>query len=516
MSEGFVKRLKIPLASQNIFIQNGVLAISSRFKGFIKLVKSFQVQVFLVITVISTLIMVIYLGTLISTYDERAYAFKVSEIQGYGNVIANKIIANGILSVSSVADASAEMSALAEIYDGRIIVVDDNLKIIKDTYGLEEGKTLISEETILTFRGTNSLYRNNEERYVELTLPIIHPTTKNITGALIMSFSLDSILNMEKNLRDTAGVVGTLVFIVLVVFAALYVRWLVRPFRRLKVSMDNFTDGYIDTVKSVHGFTEFEAVNDSFARMIERANALESSRQEFVSNVSHELKTPMTSIKVLADSLLSQEEVSNELYREFMVDINEEIERENKIINDLLSLVKLDKKSGEMNITNANMNDMIEQILKRLKPIAEQKGVELVFESFRNVVAGVDEVKLSLALTNLVENAIKYNVEDGWVRVSLNADHKYFFVKVSDSGIGIPKEAQDLIFDRFYRVDKARSRGTGGTGLGLSITKNVVIMHKGAIKVFSKENEGTTFTVRIPLNYRSPIEGEVEEAQDEE
>lgn len=125
----------------------------------------------------------------------------------------------------------------------------------------------------------------------------------------------------------------------------------------------------------------------------------------------------------------------------------------------------------------------------------------MIYESFRPVVAEVDEVKLSLAISNLIENAIKYNVEDGWVRVSLNADHKYFFIKVSDSGIGIPETAQDSIFERFYRVDKARSRETGGTGLGLAITKNVIQMHRGAIKVYSKEGEGTTFNVRIPLNY---------------
>ena len=110
-------------------------------------------------------------------------------------------------------------------------------------------------------------------------------------------------------------------------------------------------------------------------------------------------------------------------------------------------------------------------------------------------------MKLSLALNNLVENAVKYNVEDGWVRVTLDADHKYFYVKVSDSGIGIPEAAQPFVFDRFYRVDKARSRESGGTGLGLAITKSVVLRHKGTIKVYSRENEGTTFTVRIPLNY---------------
>ena len=144
---------------------------------------------------------------------------------------------------------------------------------------------------------------------------------------------------------------------------------------------------------------------------------------------------------------------------------------------------------------------MVERILKRLRPIAAKRNIELVLESFRPVVAQIDEVKLTSAVSNLVENAIKYNVLDGWVHVSINADHKYFYIKVEDSGIGIPKESQDLIFDRFYRVDKTRSRETGGTGLGLAITRNIILMHRGAIKVYSKENEGTTFTMRIPLNY---------------
>ena len=126
-----------------------------------------------------------------------------------------------------------------------------------------------------------------------------------------------------------------------------------------------------------------------------------------------------------------------------------------------------------------------------------------MLESFRPVTADVDEVKLTLALSNLVENAIKYNKIDGtgWVHVSLNADHQYFFVKVEDSGMGIPEDSLEHIYERFYRVDKSHSREIGGTGLGLAITRNSIIMHRGAIKVYSVLGEGTTFDVRIPLNY---------------
>ena len=144
-----------------------------------------------------------------------------------------------------------------------------------------------------------------------------------------------------------------------------------------------------------------------------------------------------------------------------------------------------------------------QQILKRLQPIADKQKVELVLESFRPITADVDEVKLTLAITNLVENGIKYNRDDGegWVHVSLNADHQYFYLKVEDNGIGIPEESLEHIYERFYRVDKSHSREIGGTGLGLAITRSSILMHRGAIKAHSVLNEGTTFDVRIPLNY---------------
>jgi signal transduction histidine kinase len=208
-------------------------------------------------------------------------------------------------------------------------------------------------------------------------------------------------------------------------------------------------------------------------------------------------------MKVLADSINSMPDAPKEMYQEFMADITNEIERENKIITDLLSLVKMDKSAADLNITTVNMNDLLEQILKRLQPIADKQQVELVLESFRPITAEVDEVKLTLAITNLVENGIKYNRNDatGWVHVSINADYQYFYLKIEDNGIGIPEDSLDHIYERFYRVDKSHSREIGGTGLGLAITRSCILMHRGAIKAYSVLGEGTTFDVRIPLNY---------------
>ena len=217
--------------------------------------------------------------------------------------------------------------------------------------------------------------------------------------------------------------------------------------------------------------------------------------------MSHELKTPITSIRVLADSLMGMDNPPVELYQEFMEDISREIDREAKIIDDLLTLVRMDRSSPDLTITSVSVNALVEDVLRRLRPIARKRNIELSYESIREVRADLDEVKFTLAVTNLVENAIKYNREEGWVRVSLDADHKFFYIEVSDNGIGIPTEFQPHVFERFYRVDKARSRESGGTGLGLAITRNIILLHHGAIRLKSEEGTGTTFTVRIPLNY---------------
>ena len=206
-------------------------------------------------------------------------------------------------------------------------------------------------------------------------------------------------------------------------------------------------------------------------------------------------------MKILADSLVMQENVPAEIYEEFMEDIVHEIDRENQIINDLLTLVKMDKTQASLNIAPTNINELLEMLLKRISPIAEKRNITIRLETLRQVVAEVDEVKLSLACNNIIENAVKYNHDGGKVDVSLNGDHKFFYIRVKDTGVGIPEDCQEQIFERFYRVDKARSRETGGTGLGLAISRNVILLHKGSIRVHSKEGEGTTFIIRIPLNY---------------
>ncbi len=461
-----------------------------------------RIYLLLVFIVLGVVPLSFFTYVLLNTYEDQAVNNRIKVLQNQGYMLSNLLSPSVYLTDGEDPLISAEVTRIADIYHGRIIIVNNNLNIIKDTYSLADGKFLISEDVIQCLKGyNNSPVHNRKTHYIRLTYPVTHNDTKEIMGAIIMSFSSKDIQSIRDSMEQRVVLFAVTLAVLIVVFAVYFSGVLTKPLTNVVNSIDHMTEGYMEEGVSIKGYNEIEKISDSFNHMINRMQKLENSRQEFVSNVSHELKTPITSIKVLADSLLTQEDIPIELYREFLLDITDEIERENKIINDLLSLVKLDKTVGDMNITAVNINELLELILRRLTPIAKKNNIEMIYESFRPVIAEVDEVKLSLALSNLIENAIKYNTEDGWVRVSLNADHKYFFIKVSDSGIGIPEEAQDFIFERFYRVDKARSRETGGTGLGLAITKNVIQMHRGAIKVYSKENEGTTFNVRIPLNY---------------
>jgi len=445
--------------------------------------------------------LLIFAVVTLNTYEEKLVDNKINEINAQGNILSNLLIQTLVSGDFDNTDIDYEIIRMADVYKGRILVVNKNLKIIKDTYGLESGKYIISDDVVKSFKGLGKNYHNREKNYIKSIYPVTDKENKEVIGVIIMNISTKEILSLRSIMEYKAIIFTISLSIIILMFSVYYSEKLTRPLNNVILSIDKLTEGYMNEKFNIKGYYEIEKISDSFNHMLSRLEKLENSRQEFVSNVSHELKTPITSIKVLADSLLLQDDVPVELYKEFLFDITEEIERENKIINDLLSLVKLDKTSGDLNITNININELLEQILKRLRPISNIRNIELIFESFRPVSANVDEVKITLAISNLIENAIKYNKEDGWVRVSLNADHKYFYVKVEDSGIGIPVDSQEDIFERFYRIDKARSRETGGTGLGLSITKNIIQMHRGVIKLYSKENEGTTFNVRIPLNY---------------
>ena len=475
----------------------------------ISLLRSLRVRIFLILMIMGMIPSFVTRTTLLRNYEERAVNVKISEVSNQFKIIANHLLTYNYLQDTSSEVINAELNQISNLYDGRVLIINSNFKVIKDTYGISEGKTIISEEVVKCFKGENTTYYDDKDGFIEMTIPIMETVTDSINedkpteikGVLLSSISTDTIALTISILQRKAFVLEMVMIILILVMSLATSQWLIIPFRKVTRAINEVKEGFTDEAISVPDYDETEHIVDSFNNVLRRMRTLDKSRQEFVSNVSHELKTPLTSMKVLADSLIMQEDVPKELYQEFMADIAEEIDRENKIINDLLTLVKLDKTDGELNIENVDINALLELLMKRLRPIARQQNIEVILESNRPVQAAVDEVKVTLALSNLVENAIKYNKQNGWVRVVLDADHQYFTVMIEDSGMGIPEESMERIYERFYRVDKSHSREIGGTGLGLAITRNIILMHRGTIQVSSVEKEGTTFLVKIPLTY---------------
>ena len=488
-----------------MYSQSGewVTILKDKFKLNGKLLKSLWFRIWVLLMLVSSIPCFILQDSVLKSYEKRAVSWRIAEIQNECTILSNQLANTDYLTNPVSEVINSELSMLSSVYGGRVMIIDSDFRIIKDTFGVETGKTIVTQDVIKCSLGTGTSYYDAKDEYIEITTPIVQKNGNEnvIKGIILVSVSTDIISETLNELNNKSSVVIFMLLLVIGIAGAYIAHRIANPFKKIATVIEDITQGYENDNLNVKTYVETAEISDAFNKMRNRMKVLDDSRQEFVSNVSHELKTPLTSMKVLADSLLAQKDVPVEFYQEFMADIAEEIDRENAIINDLLSLVKMDRTAADLNIKTENINELVERILKRLRPIAAQRNIELVFESFRPIMAEVDEVKLSLAVSNFVENAVKYNRENGWVQVSLNADHKYFYIKVADSGIGIPQEDLDHIFERFYRVDKSHSRAISGTGLGLAIARNAIIVHRGAVKVHSEEGVGTIFTIRVPLNY---------------
>lgn len=469
-------------------------------KDKLRKILSLKVSIFLIflciffITYYSIDRIIIY-GFLRKSMDET-----VTQVKWQSNILASDILAMDFFKNPDSDAADVEIQQMAYAYSARILIINSDYIIVKDNYIFDEGKTIITEDVINAFKGKSHSHINYKSSSAVITTPIIDDTGK-ISGVIKVSLSgyaTIQTINYMKRISIAVMIALLLVFSGILVFV---IYKLTSPAKDMKEAILSLSDGDKNARIKKQTIKEYKDIGDAVNVLLDRLESIDGSRDEFVSNVSHELKTPMTSMKVLADSLLATENAPIEMYKDFMQDIAEEIDRENEIIGDLLNLVRTDGERAVLNIETVDVNELMEVVLKRLKHIALKNNIEIIFESMRPVTASIDRVKFIIVLTNIIENAIKYNHPEGWVKITLNADHKFFYVDVSDSGIGIPEECKDQVFERFYRVDKARSRETGGTGLGLAITKNIVLLHKGTIKFYSKENEGTTFNIRIPLNY---------------
>lgn len=470
-----------------------------------KLFNSLRSRLVVIILLCGILPIILLHVIIVNTYEISLIEARKIEIRQQCSIISGEIVSSGSLSGMFSNEMSNVLNWYADAYGGRILVIDNGCRVLMDSFNADLGKTIVSDSVFKALSGT--AYENYQEvsHDLEFAVPIrdTEDELKPVLGVLVLSSSNEWIHDSLNRVEEAMQIIELILMALLVLFAIYFSYLCTRPINRVYRNMQKFHSGHFETSREeFHSYTEVDRILSSADEIIDQYKKMEESQEKFVSNVSHELRTPMTSIKVLTDSLIGQRDIDEETYQEFLSDISAEIDRENSMIEDLLSMSRLSNAADSLNIKTVNINDFILELLKSLKPLAVQRNVELVYESFRKVEADIDAPKLSHAIMNLIENGIKYNHEGGYVKTGLDADHEFFFLRIEDNGVGIPEESVAHIFDRFYRVDDARSRETGGTGLGLSIAKQLVLLHDGVIKVESEENKGTTFTVRIPLKHQ--------------
>lgn len=320
-------------------------------------------------------------------------------------------------------------------------------------------------------------------------------------GVALLSVSIQDVMDRIHNLR-----VEIVIFLLAVCLAVGFISFIiseiiVKPILEMTRVIRNMAQGDFNRRIKIgrFGHSEISDMARAFNGMSEQLSNLEQSRNEFVANASHELKTPLSSMKIMIQTLLLQP-ADPEMTHEFLSDVDQEIDRLNNIITDLLSLAKADASHAENRLSRVNLKDLLQATLHNLEPLAQRKqiAVEMVLPEGELTLQS-DPIRLQQAISNIIDNAIKYTPEEGSVHIEAAQQGTHVVIWVQDTGYGISPEDQKHIFDRFYRVDKARSRATGGTGLGLAIVKQIITGLGGNIRVESQEGEGSTFTVELPI-----------------
>ncbi|MBR1558626.1 MAG: HAMP domain-containing protein [Clostridia bacterium] len=320
-----------------------------------------------------------------------------------------------------------------------------------------------------------------------------------LAGVLVY---ISGVQEIYESLRDIQ--IRILLWLVVVAAAVMLVngfvlRTITRPISELNEGISRMSRGDLSARVNVRGKNEFAGLAQAFNSMSERLEQSDNSRNQFVSNASHELKTPLSTMKILIETLLYQDPVDPGMTKEFLTDVNKEIDRLNRIVSDLLTLVNIDSGAMKLKLADLDIAALMQEQVKRLLPLARENGIELECAAGAPLMVNGDTLKLQQVIYNVIDNAIKYTPRGGEVHCAVSRSGKMAVLRIADTGEGIPADDLPHIFDRFYRVDKARSRETGGTGLGLSIVKQIVLSHGGTITPESTLGKGTTFTIQLPL-----------------
>ena len=343
----------------------------------------------------------------------------------------------------------------------RIIITDETAKVIYDSAETNSifGKVLIKQEIMSALKGNDTVNAYKEKdigTVIQGAATVI--SESETVGVVYVSEVASSIDEFIANVRWILIVISLVVCLLIGVLSSVMSDIIIGPIERFTKIIRGMEGDTPDKHVPVMGKDEIAELGIAFNALIDKLDQMEEKRRLFVSNASHELKTPLSSIKLLSDSVISMNELDEESVREFMTDINGEVDRLTKIIDRLLSLTKLDVGDEELDLKVTDLNEMAGRIVKSLQPVSEAKNVVLTNATNREALAMVDREKFWQVVYNITDNAVKYTPTGGTVTVYVFNEGEYCRIEIVDTGIGIPEDDVNKIFDRFYRVDKARAR----------------------------------------------------------
>ncbi len=344
----------------------------------------------------------------------------------------------------------------------------------------------------------NTITRPGEE-WVGYYVASIVSQGNNI-GMVFVSSSIQDVADRLWQVQSALLLYFIVVAVAVIPLGLLLAEIITRPINALNQVMVKTTRGDFTARARVNGHDEVAQLAETFNMMSEKLENIDKTRSEFISNASHELKTPLSGMQILVESMAEDPDMPEETRREFLADISGEIKRLTVIVSDLLTMVQMDSQNMRLKKRDIMLLNIVQETVYRLRPIARDRKISLTIGAEDPVLVHVDPDRMLQVAYNLVDNAIKYTHDGGSVTVDVRKSGQRALMVVTDTGVGIPKEEIGHLFERFYRVDKARSRGTGGSGLGLSIVRNILALHNGDISVESEAGKGSVFTASLPLS----------------
>ena len=447
--------------------------------------------------VIITFFVLLFLNLYSSEISQALfYRSKETSMIEMCNLAASEISDIDVLNPYTIQEAVTQIENRT---DAALIVTNNSGQVIYESFvtPLTRGKYLVYPEVVQALDGNDVFSFNYHDGTMHSRAAVPIYSYGTLVGCVYMTESDTEQGALIQSLQKNIFTCTLVLEVVLILFSLLFSNSFTHRMKKIMLSMRTIREGdYSHTVK-MGGNDELTVLGNEFNDLIQRLKTSEQKRSNFVSDASHELKTPLASIKLLSDSIL-QNDMDVETIREFVQDIGNEADRLNRMSQKLLSLSRIESQA-DSDCEIVYLAPTVDRVIRMLSVIASNNHIHIETDLTDDCSILILEDDLYQIIFNLVENGIKYNIADGFLKISVHRDGDNARLTVRDTGVGIPEESIDHVFERFYRVDKARARKSGGSGLGLSIVRNLVERNRGEIQIQSCVGEGTEISVLFPV-----------------